>query len=95
MCKCLRNVDFISMVTLILLEICSLVMFLMILIYTFQLERSVPSFEKMYYSNLIHSILSLLLELIAIIIIAVFGIHSLYFKMTKRLFWYIIWYIKP
>jgi hypothetical protein len=89
MCRDLRNIDFFAMISLILLELASFIMFFIMLIYTMGLDK--VKYEKMYYANLVHALLSIFLELLSIATIAVLGLHSLYFKMTRRLFWYIIW----
>ena len=79
------------MFLLILLELISLIIYLIILIYTFGLDTTTEYNQEIYVSNLITSILSITLEALAIALIIVFGIHALYFKIIHKLIWYIIW----
>lgn len=76
---------------LILLEITSFVFYFLIMAFTFELHYSKDSEKEAYVANLIDCILSMSLAVLAIWIILIFGLHSLYFKIIPRLIWYIIW----
>ena len=91
MCKYLRNVDFMFMIALIVLEMTTLVLYFLILGNTFDLDRTTDAINDAYFMNLLNSVLSIFLEVTAIWVIIVFGIHSLYFKVIQRLILYIFW----
>jgi hypothetical protein len=92
MCKEIRNFNFALMIGLIILEITSFVIYIIILVNTTELDTTNEYYKNVYVSNLVNSFLSIALEIISIILIIIFGIHALYFKIIHKLIWYIVWY---
>jgi hypothetical protein len=93
MCKEIRNFNFFLMIGLILLELASLVIYVIILINTLKLDTSDDYYKNIYTSNLVIAFMTIALEIISITLIIVFGLHALYFKIIRKLIWYIVWYI--
>ncbi len=91
MCKEIRTFNFFMMTALILLELSSLIMFVIILINTVGLDTTNEYYKNVYISNLLNSILSIALDLVSVVMIIIFGIHALYFKIIHKLIWYIVW----
>jgi hypothetical protein len=81
------------MFALILLEISTFVMFVVILISTFDMDKGTDKNEKDFMFSMLFTLANLILEAVSVGIIVVYGIHSLYFKVVKRLDWYIVRYI--
>jgi hypothetical protein len=90
MCKWLRNVNFSLLVILILLEVATIVFYLIIFVNTLKYENNDDENENaFFYLNSLLSIFSIGLSLFSIWIIIQYGIHSLYFKIIDRLKWYL------
>jgi hypothetical protein len=78
------------MAGLTILEAACLVIYLLVFIFTLQIDRDSEKFQNAFIENLVYSLLCLLLEIGSIYILIVFGLQSLYFKMSQRLVLYII-----
>lgn len=90
MYKYLRNTNFFLMTMLFILEMVTMVLFIIILSYTFRLDTQKEAEKSAYFYNILNSCLSLVLEILGIWVILAWGMHALYFKITYRLKWYII-----
>jgi hypothetical protein len=85
-----RHVAFALMGLVILIEIACTIIYIMILFDTLGLEGDTELINYYYFMNLLYSSLCLALEVVAMSIVVIFGIHSLYFKVPQRLVWFII-----
>jgi hypothetical protein len=87
----MRNFDFFFMLSLVLTEISISAIYLIILFNIFESDSFNESQKENYLVELLESALSICFNCISIWILICLGMHSLYFKIIHRLFWYIIW----
>ena len=83
----IRNINFFFMIWVIILELVSIILNIMIIYSKIELIEDLNQFKDLYT---IGSILSIIQESLSIIITIVFGLHSLFFKINRRLLWFVI-----
>lgn len=90
MYKCCRNTNFFIMISIVLVETASLVMFILVLSATFGLGDESEEGNREYLISLMNCLINGCLCLIGIWFTLVYGIHALYFKIIYRIKRYII-----
>jgi hypothetical protein len=87
----MRNFDFFFMLSLVITELTLSTIYVILLIEIFESDYFKESQKESYLVELLESVLSICINCISVWILVCLGMHSLYFKIIHRLFWYIIW----
>ncbi len=87
----MRNFDFFFMLSLVITELTLSTIYVILLFDIFESDYFKQSQKETYLVELLESGLSICFNCISVWILISLGMHSLYFKIIHRLFWYIIW----
>jgi hypothetical protein len=83
----LKNIDLMCMISLLLIEITIFILTLVSLVSALDSNAQHLHFFK---STIINASITLCVQVICMLVLTIFGIRALYFKIVRHMIWYII-----